>query len=52
MQEARDLIDLAAPYMVYILPVIFVLSFMAFADLILDFSLNIVNSIRKKMRFD
>ena len=52
MQEAINLMELAAPYMVYVLPAIFVFSFIAFADLILDFTFNIVNGIRKRMRFD
>lgn len=50
MQEAYDLLAMTAPYMVYILPAVFVFSFMAFADLILEFALNIVAEIKAKMR--
>jgi hypothetical protein len=34
---------------VYILPAVFVFSFMAFADLILEFALNIVSDIKTRM---
>jgi hypothetical protein len=52
MNEAKELIIVAAPLLQYVFPTIFLLSVVSFADLMIDFAVKIISSISKRMRFN
>lgn len=50
MTQVQTLFDLTWPYLAYIVPTVFILSVMAFADIIVSFLIGIVGRINKKYR--
>lgn len=50
MTDVQTLFDLTWPYLAYVVPTIFILSVMAFADLIVTFLIGIVSRVNRKYR--
>lgn len=51
MQEARFIIEMAMPYISYIVPALFIFSVLSFADVIISFLYKIFTTLKNRVRF-
>lgn len=51
MAEARQIMELSAPYTSYVLPAVLIFSIVAVADLMFEFLAGLFDRLKKKRRF-